>query len=292
VQNYGFTSVPVKQSEEDKGQKQTGQSQQGGGGNGGGAGTPGKQGKQPKGDAAEPIIMYLNGSRSHPVALAVDDRRHRMMNMKAGDVAFYDHQQQQLHFNKDGAFLTGNTDKKVRMRLAGAGKPGEPKKKEGEQEATEQKKKKFGQQPRYDMSSTKFVDIDKTYSKVSNDRVFLMQPDGNGYVDVTEKKVWLGMEKGKAKHARVLTEDGISDNVYARLGAGPLPFPTSGGGRGSSASISSEEGAILPRKKCFFAFTSDLEALAARVEMIEARLAALEKNHPILFWFLRRGINA
>jgi hypothetical protein len=47
----------------------------------------------------------------------MDDRRYRLKELKPGDVAFFDHQQQQFHFNKDGAFLTGLDNKKIRFSL-------------------------------------------------------------------------------------------------------------------------------------------------------------------------------
>src|SRR6187401_3128347 len=80
VENYGSTMVPAKQDEEEEDQKQPQQKQASNGGGGGpDAGTQGEQGEQPKGDAAEPIVMYLNGSRSHPVVVAMGDRRHRLL---------------------------------------------------------------------------------------------------------------------------------------------------------------------------------------------------------------------
>jgi phage gp45-like len=176
-QQYGFTCVPMKQSEEEGG-KQQGQQGQQSGGAGGGAGTPGKQGKQPKGDAAEAVIAYMNGSRSHPIAIGIDDRRFRMMNAKVGDVALYDHQQQQLHFNKDGAYLTSLPDKTIKLQLADKGDPGEPKKQEGQASGQQdQQKKKFGQKPRYEKES-------ETYVNMTKDAVHTVR--GNGNVKATD----------------------------------------------------------------------------------------------------------
>ena len=50
-QNYGFTSVPLTGS--------------------------------------EAIVAFVGGSRSHGVAIAVDDRRHRKKNLQPGEVALY-----------------------------------------------------------------------------------------------------------------------------------------------------------------------------------------------------------
>jgi phage gp45-like len=50
-QNYGFTSVPL--------------------------------------EGAEAVIVFVGGRRDHGLALAVDDRRHRLRNLESGDVAVY-----------------------------------------------------------------------------------------------------------------------------------------------------------------------------------------------------------
>jgi len=89
-QNYGFTSVVMPA-------------------------TKGKNGVIEQ--CAEAYLSFLGGNRSFPVATVMDDRRFRLKELKPGDVAFFDHQQQQFHFNKDGAFLTGLDNKKIRIAL-------------------------------------------------------------------------------------------------------------------------------------------------------------------------------
>src|SRR5262245_23365987 len=91
AESYGTTSVPAKQDDDEQQQKKSKQQQasSGTGGPGGEGGTPGEEGEQPKGDAAEVIVGYLNGSRSHPVILAIGDRRHRLKELEEGDVALY-----------------------------------------------------------------------------------------------------------------------------------------------------------------------------------------------------------
>lgn len=49
--------------------------------------------------AADVLIGYLGGSRSHPVIIAVDDRRYRPTNQKPGDVGQY-------HYKGAAAFFT------------------------------------------------------------------------------------------------------------------------------------------------------------------------------------------
>ena len=89
-QNYGFTSVVMPA-------------------------TKGKGGVIEQ--CAEAYLSFLGGNRSFPVATVMDDRRFRLKELKPGDVAFFDHLQQQFHFNKDGAFLTGLDNKKIRFAL-------------------------------------------------------------------------------------------------------------------------------------------------------------------------------
>jgi len=115
AENYGGTSVPAKQDEEeDKEQPQ--QQQQAGDG---GSGTPGEENEQPKGDAAEAIVLYLNGSRSHPVIISVGDRRHRLLELEEGDVAQHrlKDDRQQMLYSKDGTYISTRSDKVMRIAL-------------------------------------------------------------------------------------------------------------------------------------------------------------------------------
>jgi phage gp45-like len=122
AENYGSTSRPAKQDEDEnkKGGKQSSQ-QSGGnsGAGGGGGGAEGEQGDQPEGDAAEAIILYLNGSRSHPVIISAGDRRHRLVELEEGDVAQHRMQEdrQQFLLSKDGTYLTTRNDKVMRIAL-------------------------------------------------------------------------------------------------------------------------------------------------------------------------------
>jgi hypothetical protein len=181
-----------------------------------------------------------------------------------------------LHFNKDGAYLTSLPDKTIKLQLAAKGDPGEPKQEQGAQSAggEQQQQKKYGQKPRYQKSSTKFVDVTPEVTRAFGKRSQLGLEDGNGYVDCTpDKKVWLGIEKGKGKHSLVLTVDGPAENVYAKLGGGPLPWASGGGGGGGAGgSINQQQ---YPRQRCFYAATVELEALEQRVKMLEQQNARL-----------------
>src|SRR6185503_4506384 len=67
---------------------------------------------QPRGKAAEALVSYVNGSRSHAVAMLVD-RRVRPYNMKEGDAALYHASgtEQKVYLNDDGVYLLANNNK-------------------------------------------------------------------------------------------------------------------------------------------------------------------------------------
>jgi len=66
--------------------------------------------------------------------------------------------------------------------------------------------------------SPMFVDVTKDASRVSGNEVHLMLADGNLYVHVVGNEVYLGGKKGSGKFGRVATDQGISVNVYAKVG--------------------------------------------------------------------------
>lgn len=136
-QNYGFTSVVM----------------------------PAKKGKNGEiEECAEAYISFLGGNRSFPVATVMDDRRHRLKGLKPGDVAFFDHQQQQFHFNKDGAFLTGVEGKKVRIAMH--------KLEEQQSDSGSSDDQSKGQTQRYEKAqaeSKRFFDMDDKATKMEHD---------------------------------------------------------------------------------------------------------------------------
>jgi phage gp45-like len=131
AENYGGTCVPAKQDQDDQ-QQQQGQQDTGGGSSGpggGGAGSQGEEGQQPQGDAAEAIVLYLNGSRSHPVIISMGDRRHRLIGLEEGDVANHRLQsdRQQFLLSSDGTYLSTRDDKVMRIALVPSADTGTPK---------------------------------------------------------------------------------------------------------------------------------------------------------------------
>ena len=79
-QNYGHTSVPLPPD-------------------------------QSGGKAAETLALFLHGNRAHPIIIAVDDRRHRPKNLKAGESALYDDQGQQVYVSRTGIQVVGGASK-------------------------------------------------------------------------------------------------------------------------------------------------------------------------------------
>jgi phage gp45-like len=167
AQAYGFGGVPANQ-DEDEDDKQ----QQGKGGNGGGKDDSAQFGEQPKGDSAEPIVLYLNGSRSHPVVISIDDRRHRLKELEEGDVAQFrlKDDRQQFLMHKDGTYLSTRQDKV--MRIALVPKPQDDSgQKPGPVQAQQQQKKKkeYGQKSARDDNKKSEVAIEQngtsTYSR-------------------------------------------------------------------------------------------------------------------------------
>jgi len=179
AENYGGTSVPAKQDEEEQKQQQGKQQDSGDGG----SGTPGEENEQPKGDAAEAIVLYLNGSRSHPVIISVGDRRHRLLELEEGDVAQHrlKDDRQQMLYSKDGTYISTRSDKVMRIALVekqqeqqqtpsqqqqanGAGAPSS-----GSGGGTQKKKKTMGQKSAKDDNKKSQVALEQngtqTYSQ-------------------------------------------------------------------------------------------------------------------------------
>jgi phage gp45-like len=98
-QAVGTTAFPIKQQEDPNQKKPSQQS------------NSSEEGDwnhdQPTGPAAEAVMLYLGGSRSHPVAM-VDDRRVRPYGMSEGEGAHYapDGSEQMVLFKNNGTYIT------------------------------------------------------------------------------------------------------------------------------------------------------------------------------------------
>lgn len=56
---------------------------------------------------AEVAVSFVEGDRSHGIALAVADRRYRIVGMKAGEVCVYDDLGQKVHLTREGIVVDG-----------------------------------------------------------------------------------------------------------------------------------------------------------------------------------------
>jgi phage gp45-like len=106
-QGVGMTAFPIKQQEDPNASKQPAQKSDAADGD--------WNHDQPKGPAAEAVMLYLNGSRSHPVAM-VDDRRVRPYGMSEGEGAHYapDGSEQMVLFKGNGTYVVSLDGKSVK----------------------------------------------------------------------------------------------------------------------------------------------------------------------------------
>jgi phage gp45-like len=149
-QNYGFTSV-VRDAIKDA------------------------QGKIQQ--SAETFVSFMGGNRSFPVFGNMDDRRFRLKELQKGDVAMFDYLQHQFHLNTDGMFMTGRTDKKLKLQLvdppqdnqSGSASP-------SARDATSggsgggQSSSAMGQKKRYDQSTKQYVEVTKDTTNLVHDQ--------------------------------------------------------------------------------------------------------------------------
>lgn len=105
-QPVGMTAFPIKQQEDPEQKKQPKPKE-------------GETGDwnhdQPTGPAAEAVMLYLNGQRSHPIAF-VDDRRVRPYEMSEGEGANYapDGSEQMVLFKGNGTYVISLDGKSVK----------------------------------------------------------------------------------------------------------------------------------------------------------------------------------
>jgi len=185
-------------------------------------------------DGAETFISFMGGNRSFPVAGNMDDRRHRLLGLLAGDSAMFRGKgdKQQLHMTEDGGFWSAPQNKTVRMQLVPSDSEDNKSSKvgavsapmttaEGQQGQGQQQQTKKGQKPVYKdgKDGHRYVDVTKTETRSSGDNVRLYLSDKKAYVDVNEdKNVYLGAKKGEAEFSLVVTLAGPAINVYGKIG--------------------------------------------------------------------------
>ncbi len=56
---------------------------------------------------AEAVAVFLDGDRSHGIAIVVADRRYRLIGLQTGEVALHDDQGQKVHLTRAGIVIDG-----------------------------------------------------------------------------------------------------------------------------------------------------------------------------------------
>lgn len=152
------------------------------GGAGGGLGT----GAGKKGPAAEALVINMGGQKNHPVAVVVDDRRYRPKKLKAGETVNYDMHKQANYRAEDGLYNVSS--KKASLRHAPA---------------------KDDDMRGGDPNSEFMAEEKEAWIALANTKLFVIR-DG---------KVYLGGDPAAGgQFSKVVTEDGPSVNVYAKVG--------------------------------------------------------------------------
>jgi phage gp45-like len=201
VHQYGFTSVPFAPDEE----------------------KDGKPGLGP-----EAFVSFIGGNRSFPVMGPVDDRRHRLKDLEAGDVALFRGRDdgQQFHMNGVGTFLSTFPGKKLRMQIvarlaqvAGGARAFA----EGDQAAGDAAQQQKGQKAVYKNEAAAFFEVDDAATESLNKKHHIRLPDGTAVI-LKEVDgvgvVYLGGDPDKGgTFLRVLCQGNqLAENVYAKVG--------------------------------------------------------------------------
>jgi phage baseplate assembly protein V len=64
---------------------------------------------------AEGIALFLGGNRDHGIVICVDDRRYRLKDLEAGEVALYDDLGQKVFLSRNGIFVETDREDGVRV---------------------------------------------------------------------------------------------------------------------------------------------------------------------------------
>lgn len=197
AQQYGITSVPFDPDE-------------------GKDGTPGA--------GPEAFVQFMGGNRSFPSMGPIDDRRHRLKGLETGDVALFGGKDtgQQLHMNGIGTFMSAfaGAGKKLRFQLvqkAQQAASGALTFADGNGASGGDAKPELGQKPVYKNESAAFMEVTDEGTTSVNKVQSIKLPDGTA-VHIAEGRVYLGGTPDSGTFARVATESGFSNIVYAKVG--------------------------------------------------------------------------
>jgi phage gp45-like len=282
-QNYGFTSV-VRDAVKDA------------------------QGKIQQ--SAETFVSFMGGNRSFPVFGNMDDRRFRLKELEKGDTAMFDYLQHQLHMNTDGIFVTGRTDKKLKLQLVD---PPQQQQSGAQAQTTDasssgggsssSSQSSMGQTKRYKNSTKQYVEVTKDNTNVVHDQtinyktgVHSFQPPESGssskasgsLVQIFGDKFTGGtgyfmkqVTAAPPSSSMHLTTKGYVDSIINGLGfqipsIPNLPMPPLPPG------ITLPPGVTLPSEAVQsdepVATTTWVDVLLRRLDAIEARLTLLEQG--------------
>lgn len=262
-------------------------------------------------DSAEAVISFMGGNRSFPVAGNMDDRRYRLKELMAGDVAMFDHLQHQLHFNTDGIFITGRTDKKMKFQLADP--PQNNQQQQGKAGAAQTDSspsssssssgngsgKNKGQTKRYDKSTKQYLEMTKDNTNLVHDQtinyktgVHSFQPpssstarSGGPLVQIFGDKFTAGLGHFMKQVTAApptspmhLATKGYVDSIFAALNISipslpQLPMPPLPPG------VTLPPGLTMPSSgEASVVEPSMQESLEARLSALERRVAELESR--------------
>jgi phage baseplate assembly protein V len=68
---------------------------------------------------AEAVLVAPDGDQSHGIVIATDDRRYRLKNLQAGEVALYNDQGSKVHLKKTGDILVENKNTGILLKADG-----------------------------------------------------------------------------------------------------------------------------------------------------------------------------
>ena len=264
--------------------------------------------------SAETFISFMGGNRSFPVSGPMDDRRYRLKELQKGDVAIFDYLQHQLHFNNDGVFITGRTDKKMKFQLGdppqdqqqGGAAPGQHDTgSSGTSGQSSSSQKTKGQTKRYDQSSKQYLEVTKDNTNLVHDQTInyktgthnFQPPDGGAAARAGSALVQIFGDKftgglgyfmkqvtaAPPTSPMHLTTKGYVDSIFAALGINipalpALPIPPLPPGITWPPGIplpSSEQASVAePPTPKLF------EVLESRILELERRVAELESRAP------------
>jgi phage gp45-like len=257
--------------------------------------------------SAETFVQFMGGNRSFPVIGNMDDRRYRLYQLQKGDTAMFDYLQHQLHMNNDGIFVTGRTDKKLKLQLVDP-----PQQQQSGAQAqtasssgggsSSSSQSSMGQTKRYQNSTKQYVEVTKDNTNVVHDQTInyktgvhsFQPPESGGTARASGSLVQIFGDKftggqgyfmkqvtaAPPSSSMHLTTKGYVDSIIQGLGftlpsIPSLPMPP------LPPDITLPPGVTLPSEAVQsdepVATTTWVDALLLRLDAIEARLALIEQ---------------